>query len=133
LKTFLDSGVLLSAWRGNSPRSDLAREILADESREFISSEVVKLELLPKPAYEKRHTETQFYQRYFALATSEPFSGELGHEALVLAKKHGLAAVDALHLASAIRQGAAEFVTTEQPGKPVFRAAGIKVVSLQAF
>jgi hypothetical protein len=50
----------MSAWRGNSLRSDLARQILADESRDFISSEAVKLELLPKPAYEKRHTETQF-------------------------------------------------------------------------
>jgi hypothetical protein len=50
-----------------------------------------------------------------------------------LAKKHGLAAVDALHLASAIRQKAEEFITTELPGKPVFRVAGVKVVSLHAF
>ena len=133
MKTFLDSGVLISAWRGNSLRSDLARQILADEGREFISSEAVKLELLPKPTYEKRHTETQFYQQYFALATSEPFSAELGREALALAKKHGLAAVDALHLASAIRQGAAEFITAEQPDKPMFRMAAIKVFSLHGF
>jgi predicted nucleic acid-binding protein len=123
----------MSAWRGNSLRSDLARQILADEGREFISSEAVKLELLPKPAHEKRHTETQFYRQYFALATSEPFSAELGHQAMALAKKHGLAAVDALHLAAAIRQGADEFITTEQTGRPVFRVAGIKVLSLHAF
>jgi predicted nucleic acid-binding protein len=106
---------------------------LADERREFCSSEAVKLELLPKPVFEKRHAETHFYQRYFDLATSEPFSADLGDDALSLAKKYGLAAIDALHLASAIRQDAAEFITSELPGRPMFRVAGIKVISLHAF
>jgi hypothetical protein len=35
-----------------------------------------------------------------------------------------------LNLASAIRQGADEFITSELPGKPIFRVPGIKVVSL---
>jgi predicted nucleic acid-binding protein len=134
VKTFLDSGVLLSAWRGGSPRSATAKKVLEDESREFFTSEVVKLEVLPKPVFEKRRAEVEFYNDYFNVAAaSESFSAELGDEALWLAKKYGLAAMDALHLASAIRQGADEFITSELPGKPMFRVVGIKVISLHAW
>jgi hypothetical protein len=106
---------------------------MEDGTREFFTSEAVKLELLPKPTFEKRRAEVEFYNAHFSDAeASEPFSAELGRDALSLAKKFGLAAMDALHLASAIRQGADEFITSESPGKPVFRVAGIKVVSLHS-
>lgn len=92
---------------------------------------MVKLELLPKAVFEKRRAEVEFYNDYFNLATAcEPFSLELGNEAMSLAKKYGLAAMDALHLASAIRQDADEFITSELPGKPMFRVGNIKVKSL---
>ena len=134
MKTFLDSGALLSAWRGGaSPQSRAALSIMADERRAFFTCDNVKLELLPKPSYEKRRVECAFYQEHFnsAVAT-EPFSPELGNEALSLAKRYGLSAGDALNLAAAIRQGAEEFITSELPGKPIFRVAEIRVVSLSA-
>lgn len=106
---------------------------MEDATREFFTSDAVKLELLPKPVFEKRRMEVEFYNAHFSdAADSEPFSRELGAAALALAKKHGLAAMDALHLASAIRQGADEFITSELPGKPMFRVGSIKVVSLHA-
>jgi len=75
-----------------------------------------------------------FYTEFFdSVEAIEPFSRELGEAALALAKKYGLAAGDALNLASAIRQGAGEFITSELPGKPMFRVAGIKVKSLHTF
>jgi len=115
------------------PETDTARSIIADERREFLTCENVRLELLPKPIFEKRRSEAEFYNDYFDSAkVVEPFSRELGDAALVLAKKHGLAAGDALNLASAIRHGADEFITSELPGKPMFRVAGIKVISLHA-
>jgi predicted nucleic acid-binding protein len=132
LKTFLDSGVLLSAWLGNSPRSIEAKSIVADESRDFLTSDAVKLELLPKPTFEKRRAELEYYNDYFKGIVSEPLSEKLGVEALALAKKYGLAAMDALHLASAIRQGADEFITSELPGKPIFRVKELKVISLNS-
>lgn len=132
MKTFLDSGVLLSAWKPGELH-DRAVSIMGDESREFFTSDAVKLELLPKPTFEKRRLEVEFYNAHFSdAADSEPFSADLGRDALALAKKFGLAAIDALHLASAIRQGADEFITSELPGKPIFRVAGIKVISLYA-
>jgi predicted nucleic acid-binding protein len=133
LKTFLDSGVLLTAWRGLISRhADSARSIMAHDGRKFFTSENVKLEVLPKPAFEKRQSEVDFYNDYFKAATIEPFSAELGDAALALAKKYGLAAGDALNLASAIRQGADEFITSELPGKPMFRVSGIKIISLHS-
>ena len=133
MKTFLDSGVLLTAWRGSSARhADAARAIMADDAREFVTCDNVRLELLPKPFFEKHRSEAQFYLDHFKLATIEPFSPALGEAALALGKKYGLAAGDALNLASAIRQGADEYITGESPGKPMFRVSGIKFISLHS-
>ena len=125
----------MTAWRGTSPpETDAAKSIITDEQRKFLSCENVRLELLPKPTFERRHTEVMFYTEFFdSVEAIEPFSRELGEAALALAKKYGLAAGDALNLASAIRQGAGEFITSELPGKPMFRVAGIKVKSLHTF
>lgn len=130
MKTFLDSGVLLKAWRGESLAGE-ALGVLSDEARRFYSSQMVRLELLPKPRFEKRTGEVEFYERHFAdVVASEPLSESLGDEAEKLAARYGLAGPDALQLAAAIRQGCAEFYTSEKPGKPMFRVKEIKVVSL---
>ena len=129
MKTFLDSGVLLTAWRGRDAEAALA--VMEDPQREFYTSQLVKLELLPKPAFFKQRAEIEFYQTHFRAAKGEePLSRELGEVAEELARRHGIAAVDALHLAAAIRQGADEFITAEKPGKPMFRVRGIAVKSI---
>jgi len=64
----------------------------------------------------------EFYETHFqTVKGEEPLSRELGEKAGELARQFGIAAVDALHLAAAIRQGATEFITAEKPGKPMFR------------
>jgi len=65
----------------------------------------------------KRHPESEFLSILFKTATIEPFSGN-GDAALALAKKYGLAAGDALNLASAIRQGADNSSPANCPAKP---------------
>lgn len=111
----------------------MALSILADDQREFVTADNVKLELLPKPTFERRRVEVEFYKVHFDSASAtEPFSPEPGRDALALAKKHGLSAGDALNVAAAIRQGAKEFITCELPGKPIFRVAEIRVLSLHA-
>jgi predicted nucleic acid-binding protein len=130
LKTFLDSGVLLHAWRGET-LSGAAMQIIDDDAREFFTSQMVRLELLPKARFEKRPQEVAFYEAHFSdCAGSQPLSHELGLEAEKLAARHGLAGPDALQLAAAIRQGVEEFYTSENPGKPMFRVNEIKVISL---
>ena len=130
MKTFLDTGVLLIAWRQND-LTPAALTILSDDTRQFFSSQLVRLELLPKPKFEKRQKELNFYQAHFdEVQAFEPLSEELGHEAEKLAARYGLAGPDALQIAAAIRQGVEEFVTSEKPGKPMFRVKELRVISL---
>ena len=133
MKTFLDSGVLLHAWRGET-LSGAALKIMDDDTREFFTSQLVRLELLPKARFEKRPRAAAFYEAHFAdCAGCQPLSQELGLEAEKLAARHGLAGPDALQIAAAIRQGVEEFYTSEKPGKPMFRVKEIRVISLFSF
>lgn len=121
--------MLLTAWRGRDAEAALA--VMEDPRRQFYTSQLVRLELLPKAAFFKQEAETEFYQTHFqSVKGEEPLSRELGAKAGELARQYGLAAVDALHLAAAIRQGANEFITAEKPGKPMFRVRGIAVKSI---
>ena len=130
--TYLDSGVLLAAWRSAELRS-AAMGLLDDPSRQFATSQLVKLELLPKPIFEKRPIERAFYEDHFEQAlASQPLDQRLGNDAQNLAQKYGLAAVDALHISAALRSGAEEFYTSEKPGKPMFRVKELKVISLHS-
>jgi predicted nucleic acid-binding protein len=106
---------------------------MAADHREFYSSQMVRLELLPKPRFEKRSDEVRFYENYFlGTAASEPLSVELGNEAEALAARYGLSAADALQIAAAIRMDAEEFYTSEKPGKPMFRVKELKVISIHS-
>ncbi len=132
IRTCLDSGVLLTAWRGKEG-CERALAVMEDESREFCTAQNVKLELLPKPAFFKQKLETEFYGTYFAqVKHEEPLSVALGNEALALASAYGIAAADALNLCAALRLGAKEFITSEKPGKPMFGVSGIRVISLHS-
>ncbi len=132
MKTFLDSGVLLKAWRGEE-LAQVALDLLSDSRRQFISSQMVRLELLPKPRHEKRLREVAFYESFFADAEAiEPLSAELGREAEALAARYGLSGPDALQIAAALRHVVQEFYTTEKSSQPMFRVQELKVISLHA-
>jgi predicted nucleic acid-binding protein len=106
-------------------------QIIDDESREFFTSQMVRLEVLPKPRFEKRDAEVAFYENHFRdCSFTEPLSKELGVEAEKLATRYGLAGPDSLQLAAALRHSVAEFYTSERPGKPVFRLKELKIISL---
>ena len=99
-------------------------QIIDDENREFFTSQMVRLELLPKPCFEKRDAEVAFYENHFRdCSFTEPLSKELGAEAEKLATRYGLAGPDSLQLAASLRHSVAEFYTSERPGKPMFRVS----------
>ena len=130
MKTFLDSGILITAWRRNELTS-VALGILTDDTRQFFTSQLVMLETLPKARFGKQLKEGSFYAGYFSEAAAiEPLSPELGREAEALAAQYGLAGPDSLQIAAAIRHGVREFYTTEKPTKPMFRVKELKVISL---
>lgn len=107
-------------------------EILDDPVREFASSDFVKLEVLPMPAYHGRAEEVAFYRAFFAsVAHWAPVSGALSDAALEEACRTGMHALDALHVAAAIALGAVELVTAEGAAKPIHRTSRVRVLSIQ--
>ncbi len=130
VRTFLDSGVLLSAARSVSRDRERALEILEDPNRIFLTSPFVHLELVPKAVYHKKRLEKALYDAYFAAAEWIRDLDKIEAAAQTEAAKSGLAAMDALHLAAAYLLHADEFITTERPEKPVHRSSLVKVAYL---
>jgi len=130
IRTFLDSGVLIAAYKGDPALAEPAARILRDPHRVFLSSPFVRLEISPKAFFNKQPGEHRFYQRYFRRAA---MIGDL-QSILRLASREsarsGLGAMDALHLAAARLLRADEFVTTEKPTKSIHRSSLVNVVYL---
>jgi len=122
--TFVDSGVLIAAFRGTGREGDLALELLDDAEREFASSVFVMLEILPKAQFIEREQERTFYQRFFRdVSKWATVDIELTESAFTIASEAGLSALDALHLAAAHQTRCEEFVTTEKPTKAIHRTS----------
>ena len=132
VRTFIDSGVLITAATGNHTVAIRAMEILDDPTREFITSDFVRLEVLPKPMHFGKKQEAEFYHEFFRGTTQNvAVTDELVSDAFEEAVLAGLSAVDALHVAAAKRGKSDEFVTSEKRTKPLFRAADIMVTTIQ--
>lgn len=132
IRTFIDTGILITAARGSEPAAQAALAILKDPNREFASSPFLKLELLPKAIYNKRQPEVLFYEAYFDLVTH--WANDL--DAILDAgyrevSEFGLGAMDALHIAAAVSLGADEFITNEKPEKSIHRTPSIRIISVR--
>lgn len=121
-RTYLDTGVLLAAFAGKEKISQAAFAVLDDPDREFVITDFLKLELLPKPTFFKKTEEVDFYNDFFSIAleTLETTPAKTA-AALGLACEYGLSAIDAIHLQTAIEANIFEFVTTEKITKAFFR------------
>jgi predicted nucleic acid-binding protein len=133
-RTYVDSGVLIAAARGGGRLGERALEIISDTAgREFVCSDYVRLEVIPKPTYEGRVAEVQFYEEFFAsVAIWLSFDLRHLHHALIEACTSGLAAMDAIHVIAAADVGCEVLVTSEKPGKPIHRTKLVAVSSIDA-
>jgi hypothetical protein len=132
MKTFIDAGVLIAAFRGSEPESARAFGILDDPGREFASSIFVKTELLPKAVYHARQRAVEFYEAFFtSVVHRADFNQDLIREAFEEATLCGLGALDALHVVGAGSIGADQLVTTERESKPIHRTKLITVISIR--
>ena len=128
MKTYLDSGVLIAAFRAEGDLGQRALKVLDDETNEFVSSVFVKLETLPKATCLNRSVEVEFYQTFFESVGSWAQNLELIVEkASYVSRQYGLAAMDDLHIAAAMTAKAEEFVTTKRITKPMFRVTKLRV------
>lgn len=130
--TFIDSGVLITAATGAGGFYERAMEILDDPGRTFVSSDYVRLEVLPKAMYHGNDEEAEYYETFFESVSfwTQP-SPTLAKRALEIACQFGLGARDALHVAAAEHEGADELVTSEKDTKPLFRVTTLQVVSIR--
>jgi len=131
-RTYVDSGMLIWAARGVGDLALRAMGILDDPERSFASSLFVKLETLPKSEHFRRRRDVELYESYFGSCVEWARVTEaLAHSALEEARRHDLAAMDALHIVSAWIAEADEIVTSEKATQPIHRTDRVHVVSLR--
>ena len=131
IRTFLDAGVLIAAARGDTALSQRALEIVKERERVFVSSLFIRLEVLPKAVFHRQEGEALFYRSYFdQVSVWVNPDQELVKEANDVATRFGLAAMDALHVTSAMMAGVDELVTTEKPTRPIYRVPGLSVKTI---
>ncbi|MDP8238976.1 MAG: PIN domain-containing protein [Candidatus Hatepunaea meridiana] len=129
--TYLDSGVLIAAFRLDNEIAQRAWEILDDPNRVFASSIFVKIEVLPKPIFNRRHYEVEFYNEFFnKVSLWVEFSKDLVESAYSEATRSGLSAIDAFHVVSAASVRADELITTEKISKPIHRTDLVAIRSI---
>jgi predicted nucleic acid-binding protein len=129
-RTYVDSCVLMAAFQGKGIAAYRAMEILDDPNRKLVVSDAVRLELLPKASYYQNQKECMFYEAVFEAAEFVTWDVSALREAYNLAIKHGLSALDAIHVATALAAGVDEFVTKEKPSKPMFRVPELTMFSI---
>lgn len=132
-KTFLDSNVLITAFQGIDEVWQKAMEFIDDPERQFIVSDYLKLEVIPQPTFHRRHEEIQFMQTFLdSAAEYVTANGQITNQALILACRYSLGAMDALHAGTAILSNAHVLITLEKPEKPLCQIKEINVVSLRS-
>jgi hypothetical protein len=133
VRTYIDPGVLICALRGSDRESAAALSFLYDPLREYVTSDYVRIELIPKCVFHKNDVERQFYEKFFRSSTMRvPSSDELLAFAIEEGGRTGISGIDAIHVACALVAEAEELVTTEKATKPIHNARGIRVISVRS-
>lgn len=102
IRTFIDAGVLIAAACGVRDIADVALRLLDEPARQFVTSDLVRLEVLPKPAYHRFKDQVVFYEQFFANVRRVAVSKPLLAEALREACECGLSAL-AMRFTSRLR------------------------------
>jgi len=133
IKTFVDANMLMAAFQGTDELCQKAMQILDDPDRDFIVTDYLKLEIIPQPTFHRRNEELYFMQTFLSSASLylKPTS-LVTDQAVTLACKYSLGAMDALHAGAALVSKADSLVTLEKPEKPLCQVKEIRVVSLRS-
>jgi predicted nucleic acid-binding protein len=104
---------------------------------EFFFGGILCLELLPRPRNntdkKEKEIEKKFYDEYYSSAYFINISDKIVEEAIEFSSKYNISSFDALHLSSAYSAEIDEFITSENPLKPMFllnRIKKMKIISL---
>ncbi len=131
-RTYIDANLLIAAWHGKDDAGMAAMAILEDGGRTLLVSDALWLEVMPKAIYQQQKNEIAFYQAIFQCAEHGFWRIEVLQQAHNLAQRYGIAAMDSIHVATALAMGADEFVSGEKPTKPMFRVTELSITSLRS-
>lgn len=114
MTVYVDTNVLVYAVEPG-PFTEAARRLLNDPRHRFVTSVVTKLELLGVARSRLASAIVRQREAYFDAGLIEVLSidDELVEQARILAAMNGLKALDALHVASAIRERVDLFATND--------------------
>jgi len=130
--TFVDADVLITAFQGKDKIWQKAIEVLDDPEREFVVSDYLKLEVIPKPTFHGFHEEVQFMQTFIDNASIQVgATPSITAQAITLACRYDLTPLDALHAGTAIESKADMLITLERPTSPLCQVKEVKIVSLR--
>ena len=131
--TYIDTGVLIAAVRGDEEASAAAFAVLDDPEREFASSDFVRLETIGPTAREGYVEQLHWYLEFFnGVSLWATDLKAVVDQALGECMSTPIDPMDALHVAAAVQVGADELVTTEKPGpgRNITRTASLPVFSI---
>lgn len=110
-----DADVLIYAAVTDHPLGHrVAALVLADAAGPRVGSLLLLPELLTKPTRQGRPQEVESLLFLLARLDLRPVDVATATLAVALGSRYGLAAIDALHLATAVRAGADRFVTNNR-------------------
>jgi predicted nucleic acid-binding protein len=127
---FVDTGVLITAFRGQSEMREHALAVLSEPNLEFWYSPLLRLETVLQAAHHGRKLELAFYAAYFKQANCFGDLNRIFEIGQPDALKHGIPVMDALHVAAANLARCKVLFTTESPTKPLFRTKLVQVASI---
>jgi predicted nucleic acid-binding protein len=131
-RTYLDTGVLIEAAAGKGTRAEAALGLLKDSNRVFLSSPFLDLELLPQVIQNRQREQQKFLETYLAATKRIEDLRAIFRVAFREASSSAVSGMDALHVAAAHLLKADEFITTEKPGKAIYRNGLVHVLHLEA-
>ena len=101
-----------------------------DPGRSFIASPFLYLEVMPKAVYHRNKSEIEFYRTYFDKKVGILMNDveSIVNIAREESERCGLAAMDALHVATAYLAEAEVLYTLEHKDKPIYRTSLVRVV-----
>jgi len=131
-RTYLDTNILIAAFQGGKDDSyRRIMEVLNEPQRQWVVSDFLALELLPKPTFYRREEEVAFMQTFLQNASLHiAASSEVVQKAIYVASSYDVAPMDALHVAAAWEAQVDEFLTLEKPSHPICRVREIPIRSL---
>ena len=130
--TYLDSDILRILWKGEDEIAQRAIEVIDDNDRIFASSMFSKIELIPKPIFNKRNDEVAFYEEFFnSVSVWAEINKVLVDKAIIEAGRIDLTPIDALHIAAAASMGVDEFITGEKDTSPMHRTSMVAVRTIR--